>query len=540
MITRRHFTALLFFLAVLVPVRNCVAQNGVWTWMHGNMNPNGIYGTQGVFAPSNEPPALYEACEWIDNNGDFWVFGGIQAAGSCNTLWKYDVSLNQWAWMTGSTSSMGMAVYGTMGVPSVNNTPGIREFGSMGWTDLNGNLWLFGGQSYLNSTTQMPNELWMFNPSTLEWTWVRGFTTTATSMGTYGVQGVAAPANDPPGRCESATTWVDPQGDLWMYGGMDGTYNYLGDLWKYNIATNMWTYMGGSTGLNAAPVYGVTGVEAPGNFPGGRCVYAKGMESGNYLYLFGGFGAFGVLNDLWRYNISTGLWTTVIPNSYDPIEGPYPEECEYFEESVPDDGVEARTSWADSCGIWIFSANRNILWFYEFGTDGFAFMTGNLPVSFGTMGVPSASNSPPGRAGGLAWTDMNGDLWMFGGSSVTGTGNDLWRYSVDSSCSCAANQGNTPPPVPPPPPVDSGMVTPNIFTPNGDGINDSFAPAYFKAGHQLLIYNRWGVKIFESGSPANAWDGSYNGNPCSDGVYYFIHLGANAEMIEKGFFHLVH
>ncbi len=65
---------------------------------------------------------------------------------------------------------------------------------------------------------------------------------------------------------------------------------------------------------------------------------------------------------------------------------------------------------------------------------------------------------------------------------------------------------------------------PNAFTPDGDGLNDLFRPAIPDAGfneYKLLIYNRTGVKIFESPLPGIGWDGTYNGEPCPAGVYIY-------------------
>jgi gliding motility-associated-like protein len=37
------------------------------------------------------------------------------------------------------------------------------------------------------------------------------------------------------------------------------------------------------------------------------------------------------------------------------------------------------------------------------------------------------------------------------------------------------------------------------------------------------IWNRWGEMIYEYSYPDNnGWDGTYKGNPCSDGVYYYL------------------
>ena len=38
----------------------------------------------------------------------------------------------------------------------------------------------------------------------------------------------------------------------------------------------------------------------------------------------------------------------------------------------------------------------------------------------------------------------------------------------------------------------------------------------------VLIYNRWGEKIYESNAMEPGWDDTINGELCSDGVYVFI------------------
>lgn len=64
------------------------------------------------------------------------------------------------------------------------------------------------------------------------------------------------------------------------------------------------------------------------------------------------------------------------------------------------------------------------------------------------------------------------------------------------------------------------LTIPNVFTPNGDGINDYFVidGAEQLDGVQLVVFNRWGKKVFESTSYKNDWDGDGS----ADGVYYFI------------------
>jgi hypothetical protein len=60
---------------------------------------------------------------------------------------------------------------------------------------------------------------------------------------------------------------------------------------------------------------------------------------------------------------------------------------------------------------------------------------------------------------------------------------------------------------------------PTAFSPGSGTANGLYAPAV--RGVQELkwqVYNRWGTLIFEGGR-ADAWDGTYNGSPCPEGVY---------------------
>ena len=67
------------------------------------------------------------------------------------------------------------------------------------------------------------------------------------------------------------------------------------------------------------------------------------------------------------------------------------------------------------------------------------------------------------------------------------------------------------------------LIIPNVFTPNKDGINDSFGPVgYGIKTYNLLIFNRWGEQLFNSNSLESKWDGQYNGVACAEGVYFFI------------------
>lgn len=72
---------------------------------------------------------------------------------------------------------------------------------------------------------------------------------------------------------------------------------------------------------------------------------------------------------------------------------------------------------------------------------------------------------------------------------------------------------------------DFDWEIPNIFTPNGDGVNDYFILELDGFGPclGLNIFDRWGLKIYENSNYLDDWDGkNQNGKDVVDGTYYFV------------------
>lgn len=69
----------------------------------------------------------------------------------------------------------------------------------------------------------------------------------------------------------------------------------------------------------------------------------------------------------------------------------------------------------------------------------------------------------------------------------------------------------------------------NVFTPNGDGVNDEFTFQFVSiavAEFHCVIVDRWGVQMYEMNSIDDSWDGTNKkGKPCPDGVYYYVYTG---------------
>ncbi len=126
---------------------------------------NGTYGTLGVPDTNNIPAARYEnRCFWQDHCGAFWLWGGIQEGGSnyvYNDLWVYNPETKEWTWTSGESGGNFGGNYGTQGISSATNEPPAK-YGSVGWMDSTGNLWMFGGGTA--GFTAAKNDLWRFVP----------------------------------------------------------------------------------------------------------------------------------------------------------------------------------------------------------------------------------------------------------------------------------------------------------------------------------------------------------------------------------------
>ena len=68
------------------------------------------------------------------------------------------------------------------------------------------------------------------------------------------------------------------------------------------------------------------------------------------------------------------------------------------------------------------------------------------------------------------------------------------------------------------------LITPNAFTPNGDGINDTIRPVFnCMTEVTMSIYDTWGGLLFmETGEDLYGWDGLIDGRPAENGNYIIV------------------
>jgi len=434
---------------IILFLTSCItanAQAGEWTWMSGSNTINGtaVYGTPGIPSVNNHPSGLYEACEWTDTSGMFWLYGGGSNSGDLANLWRYNPYTNEWTWMKGPGNSGIPPTYGTQGVADPGNTPGTRALGTTSFSGKDGNLWLFGGYAFGSY-----NDLWKYDISTNEWTWMNG-PNISDDLGDYGTQGVPSSSNVPPSRSECAVSWVDSSGNLWLFGGWKPGNSY-NDLWKYDPLTNEWTWMKGSSSQGATGVYGTKGVPNATNTPGARNSYTKWNDGHNNLYLFAGdaFALGALYNDVWKYSIATNEWVWISGSNQGNNTGSVSSQCTPDTDNCPSGRREGRACWVDPCKkFWYyggssqgsFYGSQNDLWKFDPVSLEWTWVSGSLAIyqngSFGTQGVSDPSNQPPSRSGNNAWVDKDGNLWLFGGTDMNwpSAWNDMWRYVPDTLC----------------------------------------------------------------------------------------------------------
>lgn len=360
---------------------------GQWTWVSGSDTgyQMGTYGTKGTPDSGNVPGARAYQLGWNDSSGNFWVFGGFGANdtdfGYLNDLWKFDGT--QWTWVSGTNTLGAAGVYGTQGTGSTSNSPGARLY-SVSAIDSSGNVWVFGGYGVDGSGNEgYLADLWKYNPSNNQWTWVSGSNSYGQAA-VYGTKGTGS-VNNIPGPRSLSHVWVDSSDNIWVFGGygMDSyaSIGNLNDLWKFDTTNGTWTWVSGDNTVYSSGTYGTMGTPASGNVPGARQIGNFWIGADGNLWLFGGYGNdstgyAGVLNDLWNFDLTSGHWTWY-----------------------------AGASTANQAGTW------------------------------GTQGTGSSSNIPSSRYMSTSFKNSSGtNFWLFGGigSDVNNDFNflsDLWNLT---------------------------------------------------------------------------------------------------------------
>ncbi len=254
----------------------------MWTWMHGPgvggpLSGGPIYGVPNVYSPLVLPgrTGYAQFAEWVDSNGDFWLFCDELMTGS---TWKYNTTLNQWAFVHGNIPLN----YGVLGVPDPANNPRIENC-PISWYGDDGSLWLFDG---------LDGRVSKFDIVSNMWTNMHGGIPPFN-----GIVGQYDSLNRPPQKF-FAQCWKSNDGTFYLFGGADqGGQNPLNSMWQYDPQINQWRVVHPGT-ISNSPVFGGScsfeSSNCPSNAGGQRsswkddCNRFYGIDqfSGGYIYCF--------------------------------------------------------------------------------------------------------------------------------------------------------------------------------------------------------------------------------------------------------------
>jgi gliding motility-associated-like protein len=139
-----------------------------------------------------------------------------------------------------------------------------------------------------------------------------------------------------------------------------------------------------------------------------------------------------------------------------------------------------------------------------------------------------SAETDPSSGNDLEW-DLGDGTIVLDQTTVTHTYTDVdahWvlLYMVTADGCVAVDSVLTEPP-------SATLYFPNTFSPNGDGINDSFGgEGRLVEVYELLIFDRWGRIMFESQDITVRWDGRMDGQEVMDGVYQYKYKAKGLKM----------
>jgi hypothetical protein len=433
----KQLLSISLFLMLLIPV-STNAQ--VWTWIGGSPPPTyGSHGERGEESPSYNPPSGYDRTGITDTEGNIWLLDSFG-------LWKYNIATGYWAWMGGFQTPY----YGNQGEESRDNIPRAR-IGASSWLGSDGNLWVFGGLVFPpNNPPSLMNDLWRYNISTGNWTWMNGsstFNEAGESDGPYDEDDTYTPC-----ARAYAATWSDNDGNLWLCGGDTGSGG-MSDLWRYNILTKRWAYIKGPKNCCQVGEWGNIGEENAATNPPPTIRSVTWTDDDGNLWLLPGS-----MSNLWKYVISNNCWIWMSGPRYGMQYGLYGNIGVGASTNLPG-SRHSSVGMKDADGnFWLYGgigfSNSGFgrlgdLWKYERPTSSFPYgiwtwMHGTQEVNQngveGLLGIPNASNTPGSRTQATGW-GSGGRFWLFGGIAPNPNSglHDFWRCKLSNSSAPTAS-----------------------------------------------------------------------------------------------------
>ena len=322
------------------------------------------------------------------------------------------------------------------------------------WSDPSGVLWVFGGIGYNeNAEWGIFEDLWRYDQESDTWTVI--------GEPNKNNGGVKSRDGQPISR-RNAASWIDKQGNLWMFGGQNfSDFAHLNDLWQFNVKTKLWRSVGEKPRFNQNPNYSELNVEKTENWPGSRSNGISWVDpDGKTLWLFGGMGYDSTLagkgsyySDLWKFDSSSKKWTW-LNGSNKVNEG---STISSKNKNVSDQTPGAR------CGSmsWFLEKEKALLMYGGFGYDSTSKSLGALvemwkyDIKSGAWSLlskpyalndsyrlvsdsPSEDNSPGYRNSAISWQINDDEIIVYGGQNLLGPtlvdiDRHIWKYKISEN-----------------------------------------------------------------------------------------------------------
>jgi hypothetical protein len=386
--------------------------------------------------------------------------------------------------------------FGTLQTASSANVPGSRDL-SVRWTDSKGNFWLFGGEGYESAGNFGGlNDLWRLQPGAIAWEWVSGSETLPGNSegqpGLYGTSQTPAFLNTPGGRY-GAASWIDPSGNLWLFGGAGyddaGNFGELNDLWEFQPDT-------GTLPPAATPTFSVES----GTYTTAQTVTISDSTPGATIYciingdtpaaVYTGpitisspttIQAIAVATGYANSAVAAATYTVNLPvaavPTFTPATGTYSTaQTVTISNPTPGATIYYSTTGAATTNSTMYTAPLTVstsqtiqaiavasnyqqssqavatytiwpplsiigerVWIGGSSTvPGCSTLDCGVAAVYGTLGQAAAGNAPGGREAAATWTDSSGNLWLFGGdgfdsADAFGDLNDLWEFNPEAN-----------------------------------------------------------------------------------------------------------
>ncbi|RYF55502.1 MAG: hypothetical protein EOO39_37910, partial [Cytophagaceae bacterium] len=245
--------------------------SGQWTWVAGSglVNEARVLSAPGVYDANNTMGGRDGFALWRSGN-DLYIFGGLNqfnlygsVLDNFNDVWKISTTTGQYA-LVSDSNSPSTGVFGAIGVASASYIPSGRFSPAIG-QDPGGNFYVISGKGYDSAATGgFIGDVWKFNPSTSEWSWIQGPKSLPLYIGVTGTKGVPSATTDPGLRINSDLFATLDDG-IGIFGGMYPLYTQtstelgFNSIYTFNSTTSQWTWKNGSSGLCGTAEYGTKG-----------------------------------------------------------------------------------------------------------------------------------------------------------------------------------------------------------------------------------------------------------------------------------------